>query len=300
MKRAAVLILGIVILGAITVWIIFSEKESWGRYNPKPSLSIAAVSIKDIDEDKIKMTTKVVLNNPLPVDLKSNNLKYNICINGTKIMETAFDKPITISSTDSSSVEVPMEVPLEQLMSVLKTIDKKNADSADYTLNAWLELDLPVAGKRTFHFDHTMRLPAVQMPKIEAGDIDVRDLRWNESTIAMDMTMTNPNAFPIKMKDMKYNVVLGDEMPMEGYINGVTVVEAKSTSTVPVLLKMKNKEMGKLVWKALFDKDNTPFAINTTFKVVSESEMLADSRMAMRTTGTLKEIKRAAQKVMKK
>jgi LEA14-like dessication related protein len=229
--------------------------------------------------------------------LSSKGFDYKVSINGKKIVEHSYRKPITIKSNDSSSIELPMDVVVQPLVDVLKNLDKENADSAEYTLDASLMLDLPVAGQRQFNLNETVTLPAFQLPELKPKDIDVKKLRWKTSTLGMDFTIINPNSFPLKMKDMKYNVTIDKDNVMQGTIPGVTVVPPKSQSKVEVLLKIKNKEMPQMMWKALFEKEETLFAVDVTGELISKSDILKDSRFVMRTSGTLKDIKDAAKKL---
>lgn len=158
-------------------------------------------------------------------------------------------------------------------------------------------LDLPIAGERQFKFNKTMKLPAFQLPELKPNDIDVKKLRWKNSTISVDFTIINPNVFPLKMKDMKYNMILDKDMAMEGTIDGLTVVQPKSKSSVTVLLKIQNKEMPEMLWKTLFEKEATQFAVDVTCTLVSEMDVMNGSRFAMRTSGTLKEMTEAAKKL---
>jgi LEA14-like dessication related protein len=289
-KRSWLITLALVVVAIIVVWFASGRKV---EVDQKPMLSVAAVSISNIDEHKINMNTKMVLKNPLPLELKTKKLEYELFINDKSVIKSTYTKPLTIKSNDSSAIEMPMEILAKPLAGVLKELENQKADSADYKLKATVQLDLPVAGKTNFDFDDTRRLPAFRLPKVHPKDLDVKKLRWKESVLSMEVEIENPNLFPFKMEDVAYDVTLGKDIAMNGTIKGFTNVPAKSTVIVPLELEIKNKQMGKLMWKTLFDKDDTPFATDFVCKIVSDSEMINNSKMVMRTTGKLGDLKKA-------
>jgi LEA14-like dessication related protein len=291
-SRGWLLAIAFVVIAINLIWWMRREK---GSVIPKlkPTLSVAAVSIEDIGDKKIKMNAKVMLKNPLPLELTTNRLNYQLLINGKEVLKSAYEKRLTIRSNDSSLIEMPMEILIKPIASVLKRLDKQKADSADYTLKAVMALKMPIGKERRFTFDETKRLPAFRLPKMHSEDLDIKKLQWTKSTVNMDVIIENPNLFPFKMKDAEYGVTLGKELVMGASIKGVTDIPAKSTVKVPVQMEIKNKQMGKLRWKTLV-KDETPFAVDFVCKIVSDNQMLNNSKMAMRTNGQLSDLKKLA------
>jgi LEA14-like dessication related protein len=264
--------------------------------NLKPTLSVAAVSVKDIDDKKIKINTRIMLKNPLPIELTTNKLDYQLLINGKQVLKSTYEKRLSIKSNDSSFIEMPMDILIKPMASVLKRLDKQKADSADYTFKAVMALNMPIGKERKFTFNETKRLPAFRLLKIHPKDLDVKKFQLKKSMVNMDVVIENPNLFPFKMKDAEYGVTLGKELVMAASIAGVTNIPAKSIVKVPVQMEIKNKQMGKLMWKTL-TKDETPFAVDFVCKIVSDNEMLNNSKMAMRTNGKLSDLKKLARSV---
>jgi LEA14-like dessication related protein len=259
--------------------------------NLKPALTVAAISIKDIDDDKVKMNARIVLKNPLPLEITTNRLDYQLLINGKPVLKNSYEKSITIESNDSSVIEMPMDILVKPLASVLKKLDKQKADSADYTLRATIALNMPVGRRRKFDFNETKRLPAFRLLKVKPEDLDIKKLQWKKSILNMDVVIENPNLFPFKMKDVQYAMTLGKDLVMDATIKGMTDIPAQSTVKVPVQMEVKNKEMGKLMWKTLA-KDETPFEADFVCKIMSDNQILNNSKMVMRTNGKLSDLKR--------
>ncbi|MBT1702776.1 LEA type 2 family protein [Chryseosolibacter indicus] len=296
-SRIWVVAIAMVFVAIALIWWRAAKINNKNNSMLQPELSVASVSINNIDDEKIDMNAKMNLKNPLPVELKSQKLNYRLLINGTKVLESSYNKPISVKSNDSSSIEMPMEILAKPLISILDQLKDQKIDSAVYTLQASMDIDVPIAGKRTFDFDETKKLPSFLLPKIKTEDLDIKKLKFKESSLKMDVVVENPNTYPLIMEDANYDVVVGKDLEMNGTIPGITNIPAKSSATVPVQLDIQTQKIAKLAWNTLFNKDDTPFAVNFSCKIVSKNEMFDDSKIAMKTTGTLKDLKEARENV---
>lgn len=96
----------------------------------KPTLKVAAINDVDIGAEKIKMTSKIILSNPLPINIKTNHLDYSVFIDSIKVVESSYTKPIRIHSSDSTMIEVPIEILKAPMTRLLKYFEKhKNRHS---------------------------------------------------------------------------------------------------------------------------------------------------------------------------
>jgi LEA14-like dessication related protein len=266
-----------------------SIKEGAGRLAPE--LSVASLNITDIDQNKISATSNIVLRNNLPVEVKTNRLDYVIYIDSAKVIEDSYSKPVTIRSSDTTSIRLPMEIMFRNMAAVLKRFEDKNIDSADYSMKATFQVDVPVAGERNFTMNFSKRLPALRLLKAKMGNIDIGKLGFKESSLDMTVNVQNPNAFPIKMKDGKYKLSIdNDANVMEGVMEKVVNIPAHGTAPVSMHVDMKTMKIPELGWKMLFDKKDTRFKLNFSGKLMSENGMLNNSNMAFNMDGTLDEL----------
>jgi LEA14-like dessication related protein len=258
----------------------------------KPTLKVAAINDVDIEAERIKMISKIILSNPLPINIKTNRLDYSIFIDSVKVIESAYTKPIRIHSSGSTVIEVPLEILKEPLTRLLKHFEKHKTDTADYTFKATFKVDFPVLGERKFFMEFTKRLPVFRPPKLEMEDVDVNTLGFDESKIDLVTQVTNPNLFSLKLKDGKYAFTMDNDIVMEGSLEKIIAIPAKGSSSVAMHLDLKTAKMGKFLWKMLFDKTGTPFKMNFRCKILTGNNMLKNSTMVFNITGTLDELKK--------
>ena len=296
--RKGLIALAIVALIAVGFWLWWRAPNSAVKKEVqqlRPELSVASFDITDIDENKISATSKVVLSNNLPLEVKTNRLDYVIYIDSAKVIEDSYSKPITIRSSDTTAIRLPMEIMFKKMTAVLKRLENKNIDSADYSMKATFQVDVPIAGERNFTMNFSKRLPALRLLKANLGDINVDKLGLKESSLDITLNVQNPNAFPVKIKDGKYKLSIdNDENVMEGVMEKVVNIPAYSIEPVSMHVDMKTMKMPKLGWKMFFDKKDTHFKLNFSSKLMSDNGMLNNSKMAFNMSGTLDELKNMA------
>lgn len=293
--RKWLIALSIVALVAIGFWLWWRAPNSSIKKEAehlKPELNIASFNITDINEDKISATSNIILRNNLPIEVKTNRLDYVIYIDSAKVIENSYSKPITIRSSDTTAIRLPMEIMFKKMTAVFKRLENKNIDSADYTMRATFQVDVPIAGERNFTMNFSKRLPTLRPLKAKLGDIDIGKLGLKESTLDVTLNMQNTNSFPVKMKEGKYKLSIdNDENVMEGVMQDVVNIPPHSSAPVAMHVDMKTMKIPKLGWKMLFDKKDTQFKLNFSSKLMSDNGMLNDSKMAFNMSGTLDELK---------
>ncbi|CAA9888398.1 conserved hypothetical protein [Candidatus Methylobacter favarea] len=258
-----------------------------------PALKVAAINNVNIESERIKMTSKIILSNSLPINIKTKRLDYSIFIDSIKVAESSYTKPILIHSSDTTVIEVPIEILKEPMARLLKHFEKHKTKTADHTFKAAIKVDFPVVGEKEFTMAFSKRLPVFRLPKMETEDVDVNALGFDESKIDLVAQVSNPNLFPLKMKDGRYSFTVDNDIIMEGRLEKIIAIPAKGSSSVSMHLDLKTTKMGKFLWKMLFDKAGTPFKINFRCKLLSDNNMLKNSNMIFNITGTLDELKKS-------
>lgn len=285
------------VLLAILLVLIIASIFAWPYLHPskgesilRPHVSITRVNITGIGSDTIRLTSRLVLANPLPVEIRTNDLYFDVFVDSASIVSSSYKKPLSIRSGDSSMIEVPVEIAVKPLAAVLKLFDRQNRDSANYSVRAHYTLDVPVAGEKTMSFNFTKRLPAIRIPVITGFDTDIHKLGLSNSRLDATIAIYNPNSFAMKMKDGVADVAIDETMKLEATFAKVIDIPAKGSRSVPAHLEIKTPKLGKLVWKALFDKKDTHVAVHFRCRAISDNHLLDNTKLDLVLKGTLQEL----------
>ena len=300
-NKSLIILLVFLILAGVGIW--WWKSPSSDKVKEKtadklmPTIGIASTNISDIDAKRIRLVSKITINNPLPVDINTQRLNYIIYIDSVKVIEDSYEKPISIRSSDSSTITLPMQVLEKPMARVLKYFDDAKIDSANYSMKASFEVDVPIAGDRKFTMNVGKKLPALRIPKIKIQHVDLNALSLKSKGMDIDVMVSNPNLFPLKMSNGKFQFNVEDAMQMNGVLEKVINIPARGSQNVSIHAKMVDGSVLKSGWKLLTDKKDTQFTSKFTGELNSGNQMLSDSKMAMTITGTLDEILNAVKKV---
>ena len=285
-------ILVVLILGVLFIWqrsIILNYGKKGGS---KPHLSVKRINVHDIGEDRISMTAQIMVSNPLLIELNADKLEYELFVDSVKIMETEFVKPVTIKALDSIMLVLPIEVLRTKLIEVMDRFEKHNTDSADYTLEARLHFELPVAGEKTYVVNETRRGPAFRMLRLRTEDIDIEKFGFRNSDLSMLLIIENPNLFEIAIRNVDYDLFIGKDFHMDGEVKKVIRIPARSTISLPLEMDVQTKNIARLTWQVLFEKKHTPFHIDFVCRIVANDDTFRDTRLQVKRSGKLDELKK--------
>jgi LEA14-like dessication related protein len=297
-KRWWVLVSIIVILSAFIWWWRMPHSSLKDEATKlAPEVEVSAVRISDIADDRIKLTSRIILSNPLPVELNTDKLDYEIFIDSVKVIQSSYTKPLKIGVTSDETIDVPMEILAEPMKRVLKSFEASNSDSATYKMKSSFEVDVPIAGNRIFKMEITRKLPAFRVPTGKLDDIDIHKLGFKESSLDMVLMIENRNIFPLKLKDGRYTMTIDKDLEMEGTMEKNIDIPPKSKVPISMMLVIKTARISKLAWKALFEKKDTYFELVFKGKLDTENQMLHNSNIEMNIKGTLDELKESKKKM---
>lgn len=309
MKRGWLIALGILLLGAVGAYVWYNrlKREAAAEGGPhdgslKPRLEMGNITITNIDDDKIDMNVKLLIDNPLPVGFKAKRLNYTILMANTPIVEDSYEKPIEIESGDSTYVTLPMKLLVQKLATVLKTLDKKDIDSTNYTVRSTFDLDVPILGDRTFKSTITKRLPTYYVPEIKVEDIDFGKVGLKRTDVAAKVSVLNKNKFPYNITDTHYSILIDGKQIAEGDQPEPILIKAQATTPVVFPVTMKPGTTLSLLDEMLFKKETTPYVVNFRCKLIDKegSAAFSNSKLNTQIKGTLADFKRIADKASAK
>src|SRR5690606_20216434 len=121
----------------------------------------------EISNENVKMDTRILLDNPLLININTTRISYKIFIDSVQVLENVYNEPLIIESGDTSVIELPVVLQQEALLSVLQYFKENKIDSANYSVNAVIEVDVPIAGEREIKMNFSRKLPALKIPEVK-------------------------------------------------------------------------------------------------------------------------------------
>lgn len=294
-KKTIFLIIGIVVLaGIIYMAIKFQRSGKEVEDYVVPELQLANIHVTNLSANKADMTMSMVLDNPAPVGLNIDSLHYVIYIEDNEVVRTTYPDSLTIEANDTTSFSLPLTVYFNKLQSVLTSLEQQGRDSANYRINATIFSDMDIIPKDKLSLRIEKRLPLLLPPEIKITDIGIEDVGFSGATLKTDVVITNKNATAFAFRDMNYSVKLEDNEAVEGNKPGTVNIPAKGTTTISIPAELDFKEMGKSLIDLIRKGDDIRYNFNLNTELVSDAEVLENSKINLSASGKLKSAVEAA------
>lgn len=254
-----------------------------------PEIEVLAVNVSNIDEEQIDATGEVRISNPFPVEMSTNRIDYEIFIDSIRVIKDAYEEPLTIASSDSTVIEMPMKILADPMKRVFDYFEEYSVDSADYAINLIFHVDVPVAGEQEFSMEMSRRMPAFRLMEVELQNFDPNILSSDEG-IDLVVQITNNNIFPLELKNATFYLTLEEELEVSGEMEDYVHIPAKGTGDVAISARKERGSFTQAGLSALFDQEGTGFHYVFSYAMDSDNNMFDDTEMETNISGTLDEI----------
>ncbi|MEZ0541618.1 LEA type 2 family protein [Fibrella arboris] len=298
MKKGWLITLAVVLLLGIGGYVYYSTlkhkaQSERGAYDGtlSPRLELSRFDLTNVTDEAIQLTMHLLIDNPLPVGFSARKVDYTLYIDNVEVAKDAYDKAITVKSEDSTLVALPVTLYNKKLVAVLKRLEAAGEDSTDYRVLTTFDLDVPIAGERTFTVTKSKRAPVFYIPEFKVVDIDLGTFGLNRTDVAAKLSCTNKNKFPFTITDTHYSVTIDGKQIADGDQPEPISIKAQQTTSFVVPVTVKPGQSLGLLPKMLFDKKDTPVEIAFRCKILDKSDnpMFNESKVVTTIKGTLAE-----------
>ncbi|TLV00995.1 LEA type 2 family protein [Dyadobacter luticola] len=275
-------------------WYFFNQYKKENE-NPvsglKPKVEMGIGHITNITDSTIDLSLKLLVDNPLPVELDVKGFNYFVQMNGVTVIQNKYSKPLLIKSRDSTIVMLPSKLKIKKLKKEGESEASKGEDSANYHFEGRFALKKPILGKDTIVLSKEKRLPLYRLPKVKIVDYDMTKFRLSKSEITLFLEFKNQNPFPVQFKNPSYVVDFGKQKRMaEGKVPGFTKIKGKSTETYKIPLEIDMGKVLKALGAVIVKGKSIPFTLYFKSKLVSDNDIFKDSDVNIVVDGELKDL----------
>lgn len=293
----AVILLCLFVIGAI--W--------WGKSGKKlvknelmtlaPDVEVKALYISDINDRSITIVADAIIKNNFPSQLVVDSLDYDLLIDSVPVLHSGHFKEISISRGGVERAAIPMRLDVKKVRSLVRKFEHEKRDSASYTVKGDYKMKIPVAGLRKFTINETKTAPAIRDIHVKAGKMNFDKMGLKNTKLSMSVNVENHNAFPIKIKNGHYKIVIEHGIEMHGEMEKNVDIPAKGSGTIEMNINTKTAKLPKLGWKWLFREHRTHYKMNFSCVVMSDSEIMRNATLHVSDEGTLDELRQLTKKL---
>ncbi|WP_375446866.1 LEA type 2 family protein [uncultured Fibrella sp.] len=303
MKKGWIITIGILLLLGIGGYVYYNTlknkaQSEGGAYDGtlKPRLELSRFDVTNLTDESVQLNMHLLIDNPLPVGFKARKVDYTLYINNEEVAKDAYDKTIDVKSQDSTLLSLPAKLYTKKMVGVLKRLEAAGTDSTDYRIRTTFDLDVPIAGERTFTVSQSIRAPVFYIPEFKIADIDLGKFGLNRTDVATKIVCTNKNKFPFNITDTHYTVTIDGKQIAEGDQPEPILIKKQGSTPFVVPMTVKPGQSLGLLPKMLFDKKDTPVEVAFRCKILDKSDnpMFNESKVVTTIKGTLADFMKQA------
>ncbi|MEZ0487674.1 LEA type 2 family protein [Fibrella aquatica] len=279
MKKGWIITLGVLVLLGIGGYLYYNSLKNkaqaeGGAYDGtlRPRLELSRFDLSNVSDDSVLVNMHLLIDNPLPIGFKAKRVDYTLYIDNEEVTKDAYSKAIEVKSQDSTLLTLPVRLYTKKMIGVLKRLEAAGTDSTDYRIRTTFDLDIPIAGERTFTVSQSVRAPVVYIPEFKVADIDLGTFGLNRTDVATRIICINKNNFPISISDTKYSVTIDGKQIAAGEQPEPILIKKQGSTPFVVPMTVKPGQSMGLLPKMLFNKKDTPVEVAFRCKILDKSE----------------------------
>lgn len=174
---------------------------------PKPKVETVTPRITGIDFQGIDMDFDVGVSNPYPVPIKTPQFKYQIDIQDKELMKSDHTAKLDLPAGKTGTVKLPVRMGYADVLRIGQRLG--SAQEIPYTLKG--ELIVAALGESfSLPVSHAGSVPVLRPPTFTSPTLNVTDRSLTKAGVAINAKMQNPNKFEINIKDVGYQLMVGD------------------------------------------------------------------------------------------
>jgi LEA14-like dessication related protein len=259
-----------------------------------PRLELSELNITSLTSKKTELIVTVDIKNRLPLSFTIDSLQYRILIDSTQILKDHYKKTISLKRNAVSQISLPMTIFNDSISSVMKENEQQNVDSVEFRFQGSFFTD--IFFKKKFNVDIKRLIPRIYIPEIKGEHFKIDSLNFSRAVVQLLVSINNQNAYSFKADSIAYEVAIEDNHWIKGVIPGSMDIKAKSFTDLTIPITISFKEVSKTFWDLLTKGSKVRYKLHLTFRIESDNNMIANSKVILESEGTVKSLMKALKK----
>ena len=252
LRKHAVPLVGILVLVTLAT-VTSMDWRGWMAADlVPPRATFNRVDFRGLDDERLAVDLFVDVTNPN--DFGAQVLDYTLALSvaGATLTRERVERVVDFRGGVTGELLIPLKLQWADLEPLIRRdeVSGRVPESLPFTLD--LSATVAVPGSSVMvPFSHTGELPVVVPPRVAPCDFGVARDGVNHVRIEVDLCIRNPNARPIGLSGLRYEVRLNDRTLVEAALGEEVQLEAGGGTRVPVIGRMTVEQAGRRLVAAL-------------------------------------------------
>ncbi len=168
-----------------------------------PTVKFNRLELTDIDFEDLSVDFVFDVHNPNPVDIPLERFSYGLDLADIEILTG--DSPDGVHLRDSATSEMVLPVSLDFVGLYELVTAERGEDDLPFALRGGFGWDTDI-GPVDITFDEQGDFPALRMPDIQLGQLNVTDITESKAGFALDVDIDNDHASTLDFANLDFKV----------------------------------------------------------------------------------------------
>lgn len=237
----------------------------------KPTVAYSDVSVQSLSFDGVTLLFDFDVTNPNSVDVTADQYSYEFFINDNLFLEGQEPEEVTVKKQGSSVVQVPVAFTFTELAETFRSVLRQ--DDLSYRLATEVMFDMPVIGSQIVPVEASGTFPIPKIPRIEFGDLEVKNISLSGAEVEVVFDVSNPNDFAIRLSDAAYQLEVNGREWLDTTLGRDIEVAGSETQTINIPIRLSSSQMGSALLDILSGNQNFEYRLTGNAEV---SAMIRD------------------------
>jgi LEA14-like dessication related protein len=249
MRTLSLALVGLMLTGCAALQEQFKE----------PTIAVQDMQVRSVSLTDMQLDFILGVDNPNPIAMAVSGLSYRLELEDRPLFEGTTTERVKVAANGSSRISLPFTLSYEDVLGGLDALAKRK--SLPYTLSGKVDL-----GLFSLPYSRSGELHLPSLPEVSISGLRVEGFELGGVSMRLGLTVSNANAFPLKLSGLSGNIKLGGVSLVEGKSIGKLAIGAKQQDEVELAVKLGYLALGGLV-DTLRRADKVPLSFDGAISV---------------------------------
>lgn len=242
----------------------------------EPDVTFTDMSIQNITFDGVTLLFNFDVTNPNRMGVSADSYSYEFFINDESFISGRQEERVEVGRESTTSVQVPVSLTFSNVYESFRSLLRE--DTFSYKMATDVTFSLPVMGSRTVPVEASGQLPLPQIPRIEFGGFDMKQMSFSGAEAEVTFRVRNPNAFGIVLAGADYQLQVNGRQWLDTQLREEVRVSSSGTQDVTIPIQLSASQMGSALVEMMGGRKEFDYRLTGSAQVSAELEGFDDGQ----------------------
>lgn len=236
----------------------------------EPDVRFQNMSVQQITFDGVTLLFDFEVTNPNRFSVSAEQYSYEFFINEESFIRGLQEEPLRIERESTDLIQVPVSLTFSEVYRTFGSVLRQ--DSLSYQLATEVEFDLAVVGRQRVPVETSGHIPLPRMPRVDFGDINVKELSFSGADVEVSFRVRNPNPFSIAVSKVDYLLKVNGREWLDSTLDEEIRVEGSESREVRIPLRLSTTQLGSAMMDIMSGNSTFQYDLTGSAEISADLE----------------------------